>query len=131
RGVVSDVEIDEPVAVEIRAHPAQARAIRGRNSRRTARVLELAGAEIPEQARWNGVVSHGGAVVRLAGGRVTLLVAPQGEVHVIANEQVEQAVAVVIQPGGAGRPALVVHASLARDGGESSVALVVIENGRA
>ena len=77
------------------------------------------------------MVSHGGAIIRLAGGRVTLLVAPQREVHVIRDEQIEQAVAVVIQPGGAGRPALVVHAGLARDIGESPVAVVVIKNVRA
>ena len=50
------------------------------------------------------------------------------ELHVAADEQIDAAVAIVVEPGGTDRPAVDLDAGFRGDIGEGAVAVVVIEN---
>ena len=82
------------------------------------------------QLRFLPFVVSGVAVRTVTG---TLLAAPyvivRGPFDVVRHQQVEPAILVVIEPARAGRPSAVVNDTGFRsDIGESSIAIVVIEN---
>src|SRR2546423_11885958 len=118
--IIGDVDVGPAVVVEVGANDAEA----GSESRADAGgfgdVRESAVATIVEEARGNGLVHFGSAIVALAGGGEALLVALNGEVEIVGDEEIEAAVAVVVDPGGAGAPAGVVHAGFGGDVGEGA-----------
>jgi hypothetical protein len=78
---------------------------------------------VVEAVRLGGIVEGTGIVV--GGVEVAILGI---ELHVAADEQIDAAVAIVVQPGRADRPAVDFDASLFRDVFERAVAAVAIEN---
>ena len=57
-----------------------------------------------------------------------MLVALGREVHVVPDEEIQEAIAVVIQERRAGAPSGIIHPGLAGDVGEGAIAVVVVQD---
>ena len=128
-GVVGDEDIGPSVVIEIGDGDAHALAGRGAQARFVGDVLKLAVAQVVVKARRHALVLPRVAVVFGAAHGATLvgLRRPGG---VVIHDQIEQAVIVVVEPGGhhtqrAGRFAA--DAGGRRHIGESAVAVVVVK----
>src|SRR5207247_1044697 len=73
------------------------------------------------------VVNRGVAVVANASSVSTHLIAQDSEIHIVRNEQVKQAVVIVVKKSGARAPAWVVNPCARRHIGEGSVPIVMVQ----
>src|SRR5207248_10967886 len=64
------------------------------------------------------------AVIARAGGGITVRAMGDGKIHVVGDEQIEPAIAVIIEKGGAGAPSGVIGFCLLRYICKSAVAVV-------
>ncbi len=128
RRIVGHVDVSASIAVEIRAHHAEPRSIRPVDSRSFRYVLKLSVAQISKQASRHGLVHLGRAVVGFARRRGTATIALDCEIDIVADEKIEIPVAIEIHPRGASRPVRIIDAGFARDIGEGTVAIIVIEH---
>src|SRR5262249_58164156 len=99
---------NESVAIEIGAGHAESRAARRPDARRLRDINKLAAAYVAEQAGGHGAIRSGRAVIRLARRSEASLIASDREVNVVADEEVEAAVSVVINEPPPPRPTRVV-----------------------
>ena len=132
-GVVGDGDVGPAVVVEVGQHHAHALGFRLAHAGRVAHVGEGSVVIIVVELGLLPFVVAGMAVGAIAG---PVLAAPEivlgRPLDVVGDQQVEPAVLVVIEPSGAGGPsAFVRDAGFGGDVGESSVAVVVIEDGAA
>ena len=105
RGVVGDVEIEPAVAVVVAGRDAEAGAVGLADAGRLGHVGEPAVALVAVQPIGHRTVGARAAVVARADRVVAQLVGGDREVDVVGDEEIELAVAVVVDEGGAGAPA--------------------------
>ena len=110
RAVVGDVEVEPAVEIEIGGHGAEAVAVLGCDASPFRCVLEAPVAEVAEQAVRFSPVRLRAAVVRFAAAEGAHRVAAEIEVHVVGDEQVQRAVAVVVEEGRGDAPPGIVGA---------------------
>ena len=128
RRVVGHVDVRSPVASEIRTEHTEPRSVRGADARGVRHIDELSVALVVEEPGRDGLVGHRRAVVRLTRRRVAALVALEGEVHVVRDEQIEIPVRIVVQERGARTPPRIVNSGCARHVGECAIAVAVEED---
>ena len=131
--VVGDIDIRPGIAVEVGADDAQAAAIGGVDACGDGHVAESrrAGiAGIAEQPVRDRIKRLRTAVVAPAGRAVADLVLPHGEIHIVGDEQIDEAVPIVIHEGGAGAPAILRRNRAVGNVRERSVAIVAIQRVR-
>ena len=131
RAVVGDVDVEPAVAVVVAHRDAEPRAVRLRDAGRGGAVDEASTAVVAKQPGGHGAIRARAAVVARARRVVALLVGRRREVDVVRDEEIERAVAVVVEERGAGAPSGIREARLLRDVGERAVAVVVKERQRA
>ena len=129
-GVVCNRDVGPSVVVEVGEYDAHALGFRLAYAGRTARVGESPVVVVVVELDVLALVISGMAVGTVSR---TLLTAPQvvfgGPLDVVRDNKIEPSVFVVIEPPGAGGPSSFVgNASFRSDVGESSVAIIVIEN---
>ena len=105
--VVGDVDVDEVVAVEVGGGDAESAAEGLVDAGLGCGIGEAAVTVVAEKAVGDGIVERGVAVVARAGGFAAFAVLADGEVDVVGVEEVEVAVVVIVDKGGAGAPAVV------------------------
>src|SRR5260221_188858 len=130
-GVVGDGDVGPAVAVEIGENDAHAFCFGLADAGGIADVGEGTVVIVVVELQFLAAIVAGIAVGAIAG---TFLAAPEivfgRPVDVIENDEIEIAVVVVIEPGGAGGPAAFVgDTSFCGDIGEGTVAVVVIKDG--
>ena len=129
--VVRHVEIEPAVAVVVAGHDAEPRAVRPGNPRALGDIDEMAAAIVTKQTVGHRPVRARAAIVAGADRIAALPVGAGCEVHVAGDEEIEIAVAVVVEEGGTGAPQRVADARLPRHVAERAVAVVVEQRRRA
>src|ERR1039458_8026865 len=124
RLVVSNVDVGIAVAIVVGCGHAHGAALVGADPRFVRHVRECSVAiVVVEAVRVGGVVERAGIVVGGVEGAVLGI-----ELHVAPDEQVNAAIAIVIQPGGADGPSVDLDAGLDGHVSECPITIVVVEN---
>ena len=122
--VVGDVDIEPAVAVEIIGDDAEPGAVGAGDPGRFGDIGEMTAAVIAIEAIRRRTVGPRPAVVARAGSVGAGLVACEREIQVVRHEQIEIAIAVVVEKGRARAPERIAHARVARHIGERPVSVV-------
>src|SRR5579871_5157601 len=123
--IVGDENVGPTVAVEVENGYAESLAGGVADAGFVGDVFEFASAEIVKQTRLVALVGFRRAVGFHHAVERALEIAFLGPLHVVGNEQVHFAVAIVVQPGGAGSEAGIPDAGRGRDIAEFPSAFVV------
>ena len=110
--VVGDVEIEPAIAVVIADRHAQPVAVGSGDAGRLGDVHEAAAPVVAVQPVGHRAIRARAAVVARADRVVADLVVGDREVEVVGDEEIEIAVAVVVEKGGARAPQRIAHAGL-------------------
>ena len=122
--IVGDVNVGIAVAVEVSSRGAHGAALEGADAGFVGHVREGAVAVVVIETVGVGfVIERAGIVV----GWIEIAVLGI-ELHIAADEQIDATVFVVVEPGGANRPAIDVDSGFRGDIREGAVPVVVIEN---
>ena len=127
RGVVGDVEVGPAVAVVIARRDPEPGAVGLADAGRLRGVREAAAAVVPIERRGHRLVGARAAVVARPHRVLADLVGGEREIEVMRDEEIEMAVAIVVDERGARAPQRIGEARLRRDVGERAVAAIVEE----
>src|ERR1035438_622333 len=125
--VVGDEKVHQAIVVDVGGDDAKSFAWMSGNARLFADVGEGSVAIIVKEKIGHGTEDSRNAVMPLAVGRDTAAVR-RVKIHKVANEKVEPAIVVVIEPNRARGPPWHANASLFGDVRKRAVAIVVVEN---
>src|SRR5208282_1801793 len=125
--VVGNINVGPAVAVKISGDDAHGAALVGAYARRIGHIRERAVAIVVIEAVGGGrVIERSGIVIGSVVGAILGI-----EFHVTADEKIDAAVAIVVQPRRTDRPSINVDPRLRGDIGECAVAIIVVEDGAA
>src|SRR6516162_2291904 len=122
--IVGDKNVGPPIPVEVGAHHAQGPVKLAADSRTQRYILESTVTPIAKQAIGEGFEGQRTAIIdRAARGEAGFQVS-KAEIHIVADEEIEPAIAVKIDEGGTAAPPENVGAALRSDIGEGAIAVV-------